>query len=102
MLIWIKHYPLQFGFVSYRGPGALRSGGAFGERLNRGGSDAEQVCVSHIYTHLPAAKLHVTDSKIRESQQHKPTFDMKGYHLSGIMLLIPFILGQILSQSIQK
>lgn len=46
--MWIKHYCLQLGFVCYRGPGAVRSGGAFGEGLNFGGSDAEQVRVSHI------------------------------------------------------
>ena len=42
------HYPLQFACVSYRGPGAICSGGAFGEGLNCGGSDTEQVCVSQI------------------------------------------------------
>lgn len=52
MLIRMKHCPLQLGFVFYRGPGALRSGGAFGEGLNRGGSDTEQVCFTHNKTHL--------------------------------------------------
>lgn len=53
--------------LSYRGPGALCSGCAFGEGLNRGGSDTEQVCVPYIWTHLPAAKQHMTDSKMRAS-----------------------------------
>ena len=42
------HDPLQCGFVSYRGPGAVRRGGAAGEGLDRGGSNAEQVCVSRV------------------------------------------------------
>lgn len=58
--------------MSYRGAGALRSGGAFGEGLNCGGSDTEQVCVSH-KTLLPAAKLHVTVN----SYHHMSTFDMR-------------------------
>lgn len=50
MYIWIKHYPFQFAFVSYRGPRALRGGGAFGEGLDCGGSNPEQVCFTEMNT----------------------------------------------------
>lgn len=58
--IWFKHCHLQFSFACYRGPGAVCSGGAFGEGFDCGGSDAEQVRVSPISVHLSAPKFHLT------------------------------------------
>lgn len=61
-----KHYLsiFLFAFGLHRGPGALRCGCAFGERLNRGGSNTEQV--RNCETYSKTSYIRITPSRVQE------------------------------------